>query len=164
MRAPHLLFGLKRFHRQLAGERAFISRPVTRIRTAAGRASYTAEAAHREARVAEIDGVLPHVEFLLKLLDPSWDADGAKPIRPPKVIYPQPPYGWWAAAFDELRNADRPLTGAELVEASAQRYGVDISEYPARQRASNAVWASLGKNRNLLVRHEGPPLRFELLR
>ena len=122
-----------------------------------------AGAEQRANRLREIDEALPHVAFVLKLYQPDWREEEAKPIRPKADWSNRPPNGWTAAALDVLRDASAPLTIAEIVAIAGDRYDVDLSTVALRQMAHTTVNNGLkGSFGHLLRRHAGRPQRFTL--
>ena len=163
-RSPSVPLGLEKLYRTLLGERERIVKPPKRVRRLeADRVADDAGAEQRASRLKEIDEALPHIAFVLKLYRPEWLESDVRPIRPKADWSNLPPNGWSAAAVDVLRETNEPLTIAEIVALVGDRYDVDLSTVPLRQRAHTSVNHGLKRSfGHLLRRHGGRPERFTL--
>jgi hypothetical protein len=152
MRESPVPFSLKRLYGKLLGERARILQPPKRLlRLKADRESYAAQEGERSARLSEIETALPHVAFVIKMLDPGWDATTAKITRPNERREGIPAQGFASAAMGVLWDAARPLTIAEIAQTIADDSDVALVDVPTRQRYHTAVNNSLMTFRSELV-------------
>lgn len=116
----------------------------------------------RDRRKAAILEALGHIAYVARLLDPKWDAEQVKPIRPHSTHAPKPPSGWRGAAFEVLRRADEPLTIREIVDQIGDRYHIDLSTVAERQRIHTAVTNGLKRASGELTVTPDQPNRYSL--
>ena len=121
-----------------------------------GRDAYNEGAATREARAQQIREALPHMAYVIKMLDPEWVEEAATVIRPKRAARPAPSIGWPEAVLRVLRDADDYLSVSNILdEIVAPHDDLDLSPVGARQDASIAVSGVLTKTyRHLLVHDE----------
>jgi hypothetical protein len=164
MRTPSVLLGLRKLYRELLGERLHKLYPPKRLlRLKADQAAWAAQEPERRARLEEIETLLPHLEAVLRYLDPEWSPDQEKPTRPRAENRDLPPQGWSGAAMEALRRAHEPLTIAEIVKLVSEEHGLAMDTVAQRQKAHTAVNNALKHSfSDVLIRHPGRPDRFEL--
>ncbi|WP_312686541.1 hypothetical protein, partial [Brevundimonas nasdae] len=78
-----LALRLTRIFAKLLGERERLLKPpkyVTRL--IPERQAYEATQADRDQRVVEIEAALPHLAYVIQMLDPLVDLNKVKPVRP----------------------------------------------------------------------------------
>ncbi len=146
--------GLKVLYGRWVGELDWIENPPKSMRRKwRGRDAFLEGADDRARRAEQIKDALPHILYVIRLLDPDWGPEMAKPVRPRKAPMPAPPLGWAEAALNVLRDAADYLSVSEIVDEIAERHDeVDLSVVGARQNAQIAVSATLLKSyRRLLV-------------
>lgn len=165
-RTPSIPLGLEKLYRQYLGERERITNPPKRLRRLeADRVADDANAQARANRLIEIDEALPHIAYVLRIYKPDWSEADVRPIRPKAEWSALPTNGWTAAAVDVLRQADEPLSIAEIVSIVGDQNDLDLTTVAARQKAhtsvNNGIKRSFG---HLLERFPGTPERFGLKR
>ncbi|HEX3918685.1 MAG TPA: hypothetical protein VHW60_15215 [Caulobacteraceae bacterium] len=104
-----------------------------------GRDRFLAEADQRAARAEEIKLGLPQIEFVIRIYDPDWDRSTAKIVKPHNQTDKNPHGTWTATALDILREADRPLTIAEIVQQSCEVLDETLASVSERQRRHTAI-------------------------
>ena len=151
---------LKLLYGRWAGELRWIENPPKlRQRAWRGGETFAAEAVERDARAERIREALPHITYVIQLVEPDWNPETAKLVRPSRGWAKGPPQGWVEAGYEVLRSADCFVTMAEIVEEVAERYDLDLSEGPAYAQAYTAVSNSLLQNyrENLVSDGAQPP-------
>ena len=159
---------LKKLYQRYLGELARIEAPPKSMnRKWRGRDEYLEAAPARAARADQIREALPHLAYVIRIFDPTWDPLTAKPIQPSRRHddRPRPSIGWSRAALMVLREADEPLTIAEIVSVICDRYDIDISTVEESQRCHTAVNNPLmATYKHQLVANGGQPARWSLKR
>lgn len=148
---------LTKIYAKLLGERDHLIAPATYLtRLIPERAAHDAEAPIRAQRLAEIDEALPHVAYVIGMLDASFDEKQVKPLRPRRPNRVPMPNGIAGTALDIVRECTEPLATAEIVQIMGERYGLDLSTVRERQRYYNSINAAfVGTYRDDLVEHPG---------
>ena len=164
---PQLQKQLKGVYGRWAGELHVIENPPKSLKRAwRGRDAYEARAPERARRADEIREALPHLAYVIKMFDPDWRTEDAELVRPKAEVDPGPgpSVGWVSAAISVLREADRYLSIAEIVEEIADRWDYDDSSVTARQRGHTAVTKGLQSRvrEGIVVRDDGEPARYAL--
>src|SRR5690606_33822006 len=97
---------LTQVYAKLLGERErLLSPPKYLRRLIPDRAAFDEAAPERTARLAEIEEALPHLVFVVKLLDPAFDEATVKPIRPKSPNRAPMENGISGTAMDIVRDA-----------------------------------------------------------
>lgn len=151
---------LKKLYGRWAGELQWIENPPKlRQRAWRGGEDFAAQAAERKARAERIREALPHITYVIQLVEPEWNPETATLVRPSRGWTKGPPHGWIEAAYEVLRRADHFVTMREIVEEVAERYDLDVSAGPAYAQAYTAVSNSLMQNyqENLVSDGAQPP-------
>ena len=152
-----LAIRLSRIYARLVGERERLTAPpkyVTRL--IPEREAYEAAQPERQARLAEIDEALPHLAYVIQLLDPTHDISGVKPVRPKSPNRVDMSNGISGTAMDIVREIDEPLAVSEIVDIMGERFGLDLSSVRERQRYYDAInQAFAGTFRDDLIEHPG---------
>lgn len=170
MAEPRVTYSLKRLYGRWLGELEWIEAPPkTMRRPSRRRDKFLDEAPLRAARADEIRRGLPCIAYVIAIYDPDWRPEMAKAIRPSAKRAanqaPGPPQGWTAAALDVLREADTPLSMAEIVEEIGERYDLDLGDVAERQRRHTAVNNGLRRAHSArLVAAFGVKERWQMLR
>lgn len=150
----HMAEQLKLFYGRWAGELAWIENPPKSMgRKWRGRDEFAAAAAEREQRAEAIREALPHILYVIQLVDPAWRAEMAKLVRPHRQREPAPPVGWPEATMMVLRGATDYMQVTQIVDEIANTYDeVDLTPVGARTKAALAVSGSLLRTyRHLLI-------------
>lgn len=157
-----LAIRLGKIHGQMLGELERLDNPPKRLlRLIPDRQAYEAAAPAREERRSAIVEALPHLAYVVKMLNPDWDDTAAKPIRPREANRGIPPQGVAGTAMDIIKETTWPLTIAEIVDLLGERFGYDLSTVAERQRYHTAVSNGLMHTyREDLVEHPGSPTRW----
>ena len=153
---------LAKIYCRMLGELERLEHPPKRlVRLIPDREAYEAAAPERAARREVILEALPHVAYVVKMLNSAWDQSAAEPIRPKEPRRGIPPQGVAGAALDILKEATQPLTIAEIVEMLGESFGYDLTTVAERQRYHTAVNNGLMNiYRQDLVEHPGSPTRW----
>lgn len=153
---------MAKLYAKLLGELERLQEPPKRLlRLIPDREAFAAAAPEREKRCAEIEEALPHVAFVVAMLDPSWDRASVEAIRPREPNRGSPSEGISGAAMDALRDAVEPLSIAEIVAIIGERFGWDLTSVPERQRYHTAVNNGLMHSfREDMIKHPGYPTRW----
>lgn len=150
-----LALRLTQVYARLLGERQRLETPpkyVTRL--IPDRLAYEAAAPERKRRFQQIEEALPHLEYVIGMLDPAFSASNVISVRPKKAHDTSLPNGISGTALDILRELKGPLAPAEIVQIMGARYGLDLSTVPERQRYYDAInGAFSGTYREYLVEH-----------
>jgi hypothetical protein len=149
---------------KLLGELEWLRKPPKRLtRLAPDREAYRAGVPDRERRRAEIEEALPHVAFVIVMLDPTREVTTIKPIRPRQPNSGLPPGGVAGAAMRVLRDATVPMSIAKIVTVIGKRYDLDLSNVPQRQKYHTAVNNALfPRFKDDLIEYPGYPKRWML--
>lgn len=153
------------YRRQLGLKEGFLHRHRYRSRSEEDRLTWAAEYAEGEKKAAQIDEALPHVEYVIKMLLPEWDATSIKAMRPRRAPPEnRPAAGWTAAVLDAIREAEYPLCAADLRVQLAEQHGLDISTSGRRQIVNRAIFGAIANilASGLVVRIPGSPIRYEI--
>lgn len=105
---------------------------------------------------------LAHVEGTIRLFAPDWDSGTAKAKRPRKPSRWAKPKQGVRLYLAVLRDADRPLTAAEIAERALR-----IGGYPAADRATlkamvGPINGVLGRRADHVERLPGRPARWRI--
>lgn len=148
---------LSRVYARLLGERERLMTPPKYLtRLIPEREAYEAAQPERQARLVEIEDALPHVAYVVRLLDPAHDVAGMKPVRPKVPNRVDVPNGISGTAMDIVREIDAPLAVSEIVDIMGERFGLDLSSVRERQRYYDAInQAFAGTFREDLIEHPG---------
>lgn len=149
-----LVHQLKGFYGRWAGELRYIENPPKSMgRKWRGRDAFEAAADERLQRAEHLREALPHIEYVIRLIEPEWRPEMAKLVRPSRGMGQRPPIGWAEAGLNVLEEATGYMTVGEMVEEIADRYDeVDLAPVGARQNAAIALSATLLRTyRHLLV-------------
>ena len=148
---------LTQVYAKLLGERErLISPPKYLRRLIPDRAALDETASARAARLAEIEEALPHLVYVVKLLNPTFIETSVKPIRPKSSNKVPMKNGIAGTAMDIVREADTPLAPAEIVQIMGERFGLDLSTVREKQRYYDAInQAFAGTYREDLIEHPG---------
>lgn len=153
------------YRRQLGLKQGFLLRHRYRSRSEEDRLAWAAEYVEGEKKAAQIDEALPHLEYVIKMLLPDWDATGIKPMRPRRApLAGRPAAGWTAAVLDEIREAEHPLSAADLRAILAERHGLDISTSGRRHIVNRAISGAIANilASGLVTRLPGSPIRYDI--
>ena len=150
-----LALRLTKVYAKLLGERERLVKPPKYItRLIPERRAYEAAQADRDQRVVEIDNALPHLAYVIQMLDPLVDLNKVKPIRPRALNRVEMPNGISGTAMDIVREADRPLAPSEIVDIMGEQFGLDLSSVRERQRYYDAINQTFaGTFRDDLIEH-----------
>ncbi len=165
MAGADLGVALKRYYARLLGRRQrLLAPPKYETRLVPDRERYAVEEPERLREIEQITADLPHVEYVIRMLDPKWDEKDVKPIRPHnRGPAPLPSTTIAGAAMDALRETGQPLTMGEITRLVAERYDVDISTSDTYQRLHTAVNNGLKKIFSTHIKSVGgSPERFIL--
>lgn len=119
----------------------------------------------RQALASEIETrrvALEHIAFCLRLCDPSWKPVAG--VRRRKKSSPLANRDLLSRAYDVLRDADRPLTSAEIMERSAHR-PQGLSAAAARTPELRSALTTLlraEERRGAVTSHGKRPLRWKI--
>lgn len=149
---------------KLLGELEWLRKPPKSLtRLTSDKEAYRADTPERKRRRAEIEEALPHVAFVIGMLDPSREVTSIKPIRPRRPNSGLPPGGIAGAAMRVLQDAAAPLSIARIVTIIGKRYDLDLSDVPQRQKYHTAVNnALIPRFKDDLVEYPGYPTRWML--
>lgn len=152
-----LALRLTKIYAKLLGERERLLKPPKYItRLISERRAYEAAQAERDQRAGEIDAALPHLAYVIQMLDPLADLNKVKPIRPKALNRVEMPNGISGTAMDIVREADEPLAPSEIVDIMGYQFGLDLSSVRERQRYYDAInQAFAGTFRDDLIEHPG---------
>ena len=152
-----LALRLTKLYAKLLGERERLVKPPKYItRLIPKRRAYEAAHAYRDQRVREIDSALPHLAYVIQMLDPRVDFDKVKPVRPKALNRVELPNGISGTAMDIVRAAEEPLALSEIVDIMGEQFGLDLSSSRERQRYYDAInQAFAGTFRDDLIEHPG---------
>lgn len=152
-----LALRLTRIHAKLRGERERLVRPPKHVtRLIPDRQAHEDAEEDRQARVGEIDEALPHLAYVIQMLDPLVDLEKVKPVRPKALNKAEMPNGISGTAMDIVREAVEPLTIYEIVDIMGERYGLDLSLSRQRQRYYNTINTVFGRTfKDDLIEHPG---------
>lgn len=152
-----LAIRLSRIYARLLGERErLIAPPKYLTRLIPEMEAYEAAQPERQARIAEIEDALPHLAYVVQVLDPTCDLSGVKPVRPKMPNRVDMPNGISGTAMDIVREIDEPLAVCEIVDIMGERFGLDLSSVRERQRYYDAInQAFAGTFRDDLIEHSG---------
>ena len=154
---------LQAYYGRLLGELSWIEAPPkTMNRRSRRRDEFEASEPERLARAERIRDDLPHVLHVIRMLEPEWQPEAAKAVRPSKGWKQAPPGGWIGAARRVLQEAEAFLTIADIVEEVAAIYDIDISDVADRQALHTAINNSLMRRRDILVSDGGSPAAWAL--
>ena len=152
-----LALRLTRIYAKLLGERERLLKPpkyVTHLKPE--RQAYEATQADRDQRVVEIEAALPHLAYVIQMLDPLVDLNKVKPVRPKALNRVAMPNGISGTAMDIVRSSDEPLATSEIVDIMGEQFGLDLSSVTERQRYYDAInQAFAGTFRDDLIEHPG---------
>lgn len=148
---------LTQIYAKLLGERERLRSPPKYLRRLIPeRTAYDAAAPERQRRLAEIDDALPHLIYVVRLLDPAFNEGDVKPVRPKSPHRVPMSSGIAGTAMDIVREADEPLAPAEIVQIMGERFDLDLSTVGERQRHYDAInQAFVGTYRDDLIEHPG---------
>lgn len=151
-----------RHYAKLVGELGWLDNPPKRLtRLLPDQERFEAEQPARQARREAVLEALPHLEYVIRMFEPEWDRAAVKPIRPRAPKSGLPPQGISGAAIDILREADQPLSIAEIVSRMADRHDLEIDTVAQRQKYHTAVNNTLKSTfRDAIAKVEGYPERW----
>jgi hypothetical protein len=160
---------LKGLYRRRLGMLQWIEAPPkTMDRASRDGDAFRAAAPGRAAEAEKIKEDLPHIAYVVRLYDPTWDPASAKPIRPHTKhrATPKPRGGWALAMLTVLRGTHEPLTVTEIVEAICDQHDIINETVSDRQRCHTAVTGALRtrSRQGLVIKHDGRPVRWSLKR
>lgn len=164
MRESWLRDELQRHYAKMLGELAWLDAPPKRLtRLLPDRQRFEAERPVRDARRAAIIEALPHLAYVIRMFAPDWDETSVKPIRPRAAKSGLPPQGISGAAIDILREAEQPLSIAEIVVRIADKHDLEVDSVGQRQKYHTAVNNALKSTfRDVIAKVDGYPERWFL--
>jgi hypothetical protein len=152
-----LALRLTRTYAKLHGERERLVKPpkyVTRL--IPDRQAHEEAESDRQQRVREIDEALPHLAYVIQMLNPLVDLEQVKPIRPKALHRAEMPNGISGTAMDIVREAVEPLATYEIVDIMGEQFGLDLSSSRERQRYYNTINTAFARTfRDDLIEHPG---------
>ena len=152
-----LALRLTKIYAKLLGERDRIENPPKYItRLVPDRLAYEAATPERQERLRFIAESLPHLSYVIKMLDPDFDEasiDMIHPMRPNNLPLPN---GISGTAMDIVREAGEPLAPADIVRIMGEHFDLDLSTVGERQRYYDAInHAFAGSFADDLIEHPG---------
>jgi hypothetical protein len=141
-RSVYLVFGLLRLYRELGRDLELATEHVEKVR-----------------------GDMVHVEHVIKLVEPDFNASTVAYLRRRKAIKFRGRGRHTRFALAVLKDATEPMLVADIATEVAKREGLDISNRKDRDRLRNSIYSSLKENRDkTVVRGPESPSRWSLKR
>ena len=159
MGQTNLRYGLERKFSSLAGELEVLQLEISKIE------KLNAALPEMKARSQELENLLNCTDTLLKSINPAWEREKAKPLKPNVHKSPVRLGQTTKLALDVLREANQPMTSREIALEVLKIEGIHDVDASTRQRVTNSVDATLRAKLGVYVESDGAWLqRWNVLR
>ena len=111
-------------------------------------------------RSAKLEADAIHVEACIRMWREDWDSDAAAPRRPRKPIRWMKQGQGVQTALEVLRDAERPLTTAEIAERMMVKRGITDRDRRSVKSLKSIIGAALSSKVEQGIVAEGSPKRW----
>jgi hypothetical protein len=108
-----------------------------------------------QARAAKLEALVGNAKSIFEEVNPDWDADQVKPVRPGTYTLPFEIGTVSKECMTILREQDKPMTSREIAKMILERQNIEADDWQLMDKVRSAVDACMRSRRDKYVKGEG---------